>query len=250
MNKPFDLAIFAGLPIAVTNLNEASDELVAWTSERRGSLAVHLVNAYTISLTRNNTEYFNLLGKSSASLPDGRPIQSLSRLFGTSRLRQVRGPELFTEVLRKGQGLGIRHYFLGGTEEHARELVRSVERDFPNANVAGSQTPPFRTLSELEWELQLEEIKKTKPDILWVGLGTPKQDFEVARFTAVLDIPVVAIGAAFGFQAGTLREAPMWVKLLALEWLFRLVQEPKRLWKRYLVGNLVFLYLVAMRKSP
>jgi N-acetylglucosaminyldiphosphoundecaprenol N-acetyl-beta-D-mannosaminyltransferase len=154
-----------------------------------------------------------------------------------------------TEVLRRGQEAGIRHFFLGGSEELLATLVAVVRSRFPRAVIAGVYSPPFRALTTDELEGQDSLIAASSPDIVWVGLGAPKQDVEAQRITDTLGISTAAVGAAFDFLAGTKREAPVWVRQLRLEWLFRLLSEPRRLWRRYLFGGATFLHLVALELS-
>jgi len=143
------------------------------------------------------------------------------------------------------QQKGLKHYFYGGTEKTNRLLVSKLCERFPRLNVVGDFAPPLRSVGEKEDEAILEQINRVNPDILWVGLGSPKQDYWMYENRAKLDVPVmVGVGAAFDFIAGTKKQAPKWMRRSGLEWLFRLWCEPQRLWKRYLLGNTRFVYLL------
>jgi N-acetylglucosaminyldiphosphoundecaprenol N-acetyl-beta-D-mannosaminyltransferase len=158
---------------------------------------------------------------------------------------RVYGPDLMLAVLDAGRERNLRHYFYGGTAAVARDLQARVEQRFPGLVIAGSESPPFRELTEAESAAMVQRIRAARPDIVWVGLGTPRQDHFVAAYGEQLQSTLVAVGAAFDFHAGHKRQAPAWMQRAGLEWLFRLAAEPRRLWRRYVVGNPVFLFGVA-----
>ena len=204
--------------------------------------AVHLCNAYTLSLAHGQPAYRELLNRSDLNLADGQPVAWVGRRFGHSQLHSsVRGPALMQDVIDRGQERGLRHYFYGSTEEVCERLQREIERRFPAAKVAGLEAPPFRALTPDEERALVRRIREACPDIVWVGIGTPRQDQFVNEFHELLGTTLVAIGAGFDFLAGTKRVAPEWMQRFGLEWFFRLVSEPRRLWRRYLIGNAIFL---------
>ncbi|WP_370290231.1 WecB/TagA/CpsF family glycosyltransferase [Cryobacterium sp. TMN-39-2] len=203
---------------------------------------VHLANAYTIALADKSAEYRQVLARPAVNFPDGKPIGWVSRLKRHSpRLRQVRGPQLFLDVFDQGRSSGVRHYLLGSTPDVLSQLERRLRELHPGVEIVGTESPHFRPLSKTEYAEQDDRIRHSGADIVWVGLGTPKQDFEAMRLAESLPVVAIAIGAAFDFAAGTLREAPRWMTTLGLEWSYRLIREPKRLWRRYLFGNARFL---------
>ncbi|WP_370448632.1 WecB/TagA/CpsF family glycosyltransferase [Cryobacterium sp. TMB1-7] len=203
---------------------------------------VHLANAYTIALADKSAAYRQVLATPAVNFPDGKPIGWVSRLRRQSpRLRQVRGPQLFLDVFDQGRSRGTRHYLLGSTPDVLARLEVRLGDLFPGVEIVGTESPHFRALSVSEHAEQDGRIRDSGADIVWVGLGTPKQDFEAMRLANSLPIVAIAIGAAFDFAAGTLREAPPWMTALGLEWSYRLLREPKRLWRRYLFGNARFL---------
>ena len=204
--------------------------------------AVHLCNAYTLSLALKDPAYRDALNASDLNLADGQPVAFVGRRLGHRHMRSsVRGPSLMQDLLEGGQETGLRHYFYGSTTEVCEQLDRVIARKFAAAKVVGIEAPPFRTLSEAEVDSLVERIHDAKPDIVWVGLGTPRQDIFVHDFRERLGTTLVAIGAGFDYLAGTKRMAPASLQRVGLEWAFRLVSEPRRLWRRYLVGNAVFL---------
>lgn len=208
--------------------------------------AVHFANAYTISLAAHDDSYRDLLNRpDSLVMPDGRPLVWTARLAyrsdpNASRWEQVRGPEAFPEILVRTQDTDASHYFLGGTEEALNALLNAVRRHAPRASIAGWESPPFRDLGFDEQQQQDERIRQSGASIVWVGLGTPRQDWEAARIARTMPVMAIAVGAAFDFFSGNKPEAPAWMRHAGLEWLFRWMSEPRRLTKRYLVGNAIF----------
>lgn len=177
---------------------------------------------------------------------DGMPVVWLSRLKGARAIERVYGPDALLEFCRVGLSRGWRHYFYGATEETLARLVSNLCQRCPGLVVAGTYSPPFRTLTDAELQDVSERINATKPHLIWVGLGMPKQELWMHRACDMLDAPVIlAVGAAFDFHSGVVKQAPRWMQRSGLEWLFRLTQEPGRLWRRYLYTNTRFLWLVA-----
>ena len=217
--------------------------------DRGRGVAVHFANAYTISLAAHDDEYAELLNRpESLVMPDGRPVVwAAARIYAASgdlpgTWQQVCGPDTMPAILRSSQGTAVSHYFLGGSEATLTALVAQVGRRYPDARIAGWESPPFRALTEVELETQVTRIRDSGASLVWVGLGTPKQDWEVSRLADRLPVLAVAVGAAFDFMAGTKPEAPAWVRRSGLEWGFRWVSEPRRLTRRYVIGNSQFLW--------
>lgn len=235
--------------LVASSPSDAALELVELAQGGNGpGVHVHLVNAYTIALANQDAGYRHALSGTALNFPDGRPLAWVSALRGNNpKLTQVRGPTLFADILRLGEPRGLRHYLLGGTPEVLAALVTELHRRHPDLKIVGAESPPFRPLTAREQSSQDARILHSGADIVWVGLGTPKQDFEAARLASTVTALPIAIGAAFDFMAGTKAEAPAWMSQVGLEWVFRLASEPRRLWRRYLVGNLLFICAVARR---
>lgn len=178
--------------------------------------------------------------------PDGMPLVWLGRLAGHQHVDRVYGPDLMLALCAAKPG--YRHFFYGGGQGVADLLVARLRERFPQLNVAGTFTPPFRPLSEAERIETARLINAARPDIVWVGLSSPKQERWMAEMAPLLQVPVlIGVGAAFDFHAGLKPQAPRWIQRSGLEWLFRLATEPRRLWKRYLVGIPLFTALVTAR---
>ena len=241
--------VFAGMPFPHVDLDTATRALLS-PDGRTTAVPWRLVNTYCISLLGQQSGYAETLRGEGVNLADGRPVawvlDWLSRRTGSlTAPGHVRGPSFFVRVLEEGRRTGVTHYLLGGSPETLSALVAEIGRRFPGARIAGAESPPFRALTDAERAAQDARIRDSGADYVWVGLGTPRQDVEAARLARSVDRPVIAVGAAFDFLAGTRGEAPVWIQRLALEWLFRLVSEPGRLWRRYTVGLTRFAAIAA-----
>jgi N-acetylglucosaminyldiphosphoundecaprenol N-acetyl-beta-D-mannosaminyltransferase len=180
-------------------------------------------------------------------VPDGMPLVWLSRWNGFAETERVYGPDLMLAVCERSVARGWSHFFYGGGDGVAEILVARLCRRFPGLRIAGSYSPPFRPLTPEEDAKVIDEIDRSGADIVWVGLGTPKQERWMAEHRGRLDAPVlVGVGAAFDFHAGLKRQAPRWMQRAGLEWSFRLATEPRRLWRRYLRNVPLFLALVTL----
>jgi N-acetylglucosaminyldiphosphoundecaprenol N-acetyl-beta-D-mannosaminyltransferase len=216
----------------------------AWIAQRERQY-VNVCTTHTVLECRDAPELAAIVNGAGMATPDGMPLVWLGRLRGHP-VERVYGPDLLLAVCERGQAHGYRHFFYGGAPGVAETLVERLQSRFPELQVAGTYTPPFRPLEPSEEQAIAALINAVKPDIVWVGLGTPRQDYWVARFRSLLAAPVlVAVGAAFDFHAGRVRQAPLWMQRNGLEWLYRLTREPRRLWRRYILGNPRFVYLVA-----
>lgn len=222
----------------------AAAEYVVALAHTRSPVHVHLANAYTIALADRDDAYRQLLNQGQV-FADGKPISWISRLIRqVPRIQQVRGPQLFLDVLDTGRSSGVRHFLLGSTDELLQRMCALLIERFEGVEIAGSYSPPFRALNVDEITFQDALIAQSDADIVWVGLGTPKQDIEARRVALSTGRPAVAVGAAFDFSAGVRPVAPIWMQRAGLEWLFRLLSEPRRLWRRYLFGNARFIWAV------
>ncbi|NJD30014.1 MAG: WecB/TagA/CpsF family glycosyltransferase [Chloroflexi bacterium] len=176
---------------------------------------------------------------------DGVPLVWVSRRRGVGSAQRVCGPDVMLTLCDRGRASGLRHYFLGGRPGTPERLAAVLTGRFPGLLTAGTESPPFRTASEAEAQTIVDRINAAEPDVLWIGLGSPKQELwaadHAARLTARLILPV---GAAFDFHSGLVRRAPVWMRQIGLEWLFRLAREPRRLLRRYVVTNARFIALL------
>jgi len=177
--------------------------------------------------------------------PDGMPLVWLSRLYGHGHVRRVYGPDLMLALCEHSLSKGYRHFFYGGGEGMPELLANNLRRRFPGLRVVGGYSPPFRPLSGAEDERIVAAINEADPDVVWVGLSTPKQERWMTEHVGRLSAPVlIGVGAAFDFHSGLKKQAPRWMQRSGLEWLFRLATEPKRLWRRYFMNNPLFVVRV------
>ena len=186
-----------------------------------------------------------ILNAAFLNTPDGMPMVWLGRMNGAREMDRVYGPDLMLLVFELAQKKGYTHFLYGGAEGVAQELQRKMKDRFPDAKIVGVYTPPFRPLNAGEETELIRSVSEKKPDIFWVGLSTPKQEKFMAQYRDKLDATLFfGVGAAFDFHAGRVRQAPRWMQRSGLEWLFRLFCEPRRLWRRYLRNNPLFVFRV------
>jgi N-acetylglucosaminyldiphosphoundecaprenol N-acetyl-beta-D-mannosaminyltransferase len=212
-----------------------------------GSLRVHFLTVHTVVESQGNPALRSILNSAGSFVAtDGMPLVWLARLHGAREARRVCGPDMMLAVVSRGREYGLRHYFYGGAEGVPEELARRLIGRYPGLEVVGTYSPFFRQLSAEEDANVVRRINDARPDVVWVGLGSPKQEFWVAEHQGRLDAPLLlAVGAAFDFHSGTVKRAPPLLQRTGLEWLYRLAAEPRRLWRRYTVTNLKFGWLVA-----
>lgn len=197
----------------------------------------------TVIDCQNDSVYKTIINRADIVTPDGMPIVWIGRSKGYKNIQRVYGPDLMLEVCKMSQEKGYRHYFYGSAPETCHLLEAKLKERFSRLSIVGKFSPPFRELSPAEDAEIIDEINRVNPDVLWVGLGSPKQDLWMAEHQEKLHVPVMlGVGAAFDFLSGTKKQAPCWMQKVGLEWFFRLCCEPRRLWKRYLIGNTQFIY--------
>jgi N-acetylglucosaminyldiphosphoundecaprenol N-acetyl-beta-D-mannosaminyltransferase len=226
-----------GVRIDALTIDDAVARLVS--GEARG--AIHLCNAYTLSLASRDERIASVLDGGRLNLPDGMPLVWIARWLGLRHMTgRVFGAELMELSMVAGSSRGVRHFLYGSTPEVIRALEVALTRRCPGAVIVGSEAPPFGDFDGPTLDAATKRFVDAGADVVWVGLGTPKQDVVTAAFAERSDLTFVAVGAAFDFIAGTKPMAPRAMRDHGWEWLFRLLTEPRRLWRRYLIGNTVF----------
>lgn len=244
-----------GTGISAINPVDAQETIDGWIArgERR---YVCVANVHSVMEAHRDPLLRTVMNGSGLTTPDGMPLVWLLRHAGHANASRVYGPDLMLDVCRRSVAAGHRHFFLGGGHGVADKMAERLCSRIPGLQVVGTLSPPFRPLTPDEDEALVESVNAAAPDIVWVGLGAPKQELWMAAHRSRLDAPVlIGVGAAFDFHAGTVPQAPAVLQRAGLEWAFRLVKEPRRLWFRYLVYNPWFVVLVAARhwsrrKSP
>ena len=205
-------------------------------------IAVHFANAYNIALAEYDRRYQELMNQGDYVFTDGTPVVWVGKKLHPNQVwERVYGPDVTEWILHNSDPEKIFHYFLGSTPETMEKLQSQIKTRFPLAQVVGYECPPFREPSESELAERDKRIEESGATLVWVGLGTPKQDYEVQRIARSLPVTAIAVGAAFDFIAHTVPQAPRWMQNSGLEWSYRLAREPRRLAKRYFWGNPQFI---------
>jgi N-acetylglucosaminyldiphosphoundecaprenol N-acetyl-beta-D-mannosaminyltransferase len=229
----------------------SSEEVVRTVHEWRQSARrgyVVLTNPHSVLTCRRDPRMAEATAAASLTLPDGVGIILAARILGHRHQGRVAGPSLMLRLCDWGRPYGYRHYFYGGAEGVAERLAANLSNRYPGLDVAGTSCPPFRQLSPEEDRRTLEQINASMPDVLWVGLGAPKQEKWILDHADRITAPVmIGVGAAFDFHAGRVPWAPPWVRRFGLEWAYRLACEPTRMWRRNLDSPL-FLLAVLRQK--
>lgn len=238
----------AALPFRVATCDAAAQEVIALARSRVAE-PVRLANAYSIASASSSSRYMAVMSGPGINYPDGFPVVVFMRLFSRSlRPERVRGPSLFRAVLDKSRDSGLRHMFIGATSDTLDRLVARIQSEYPGVNIGGVYSPPFESVSDSYIDNIAEAAIRHDCDVVWIGLGTPKQDIVAAKLAEKVGAPCIGVGAAFDFVAGTVPEAPLVLQRLGMEWMYRLLSEPRRLWRRYTVGNVQFLLAVMRSK--
>ena len=236
-----------GVGISAISMDDAvrmSDGLIA--SNGKGYVCVTGVHGVTEA--QNDPEFRKILNESFLTTPDGMPMVWIGKLRGFSNMTRVYGPDFMVELCRAGAERGYTHFLYGGKDGVVDHLRRALEEKIPGVRIVGAYTPPFRALTQDEENTLLQMVSRIRPDIFWIGLSTPKQERFMARYWDKLDTKMmVGVGAAFDLHTGNMKDAPDWMKQAGLQWLHRLCQEPKRLWKRYLINNPIFVYRMCLQ---
>jgi len=232
-------------PIWVSAITFERALRLALAARQRGDkLSFHFCSVNGVVESARNPALQMALEHASVAAPDGMPLVWLGRLAGY-RVERVCGPDFMPQLLDRGRAEHYRHFLYGGANGVAEQLAQRMTERLPGLIIVGTDTPPFRPLTAEENDAAIERINAADPDCLWLGVSTPKQDIWLYENRERINAPVVlAVGAAFDFLSGSRTRAPHWMQRFGLEWSFRLIAEPRRLWRRYTVVNLQFIGLV------
>jgi N-acetylglucosaminyldiphosphoundecaprenol N-acetyl-beta-D-mannosaminyltransferase len=238
-----------GVGVSTVTPDMAIDTLAGWI-ERRERRYVCVTGVHGVMESQRDPGLLEIHNDSGLTVPDGMPMVWACRRVGADWVSRVYGPDLMRSVCARGATVGWRMFLYGATPEILERLARTLRQSYPGLQIVGSISPPFRPLTDSERDEVVAEINAAEPDIVWVGLSTPKQERWMSENRAALSAPVLAgVGAAFDLVSGTKRHAPPWLQGVGLEWLYRLVQEPRRLWRRYARNNPMFIFSV-IRRPP
>lgn len=234
--------------INVTNMSDTIKYIGEHLDDLRGKY-ICVSNVHTTVMSYENEEYRKIQNSAAMALPDGAPLSSYSRRKGYKQAQRVTGPDLMLELFAISKEKGYRHYFYGATEETLQSMREVLERDYPGIEIAGMYAPPFRALTSQEDAQIVAKINESRPDFIWIGLGAPKQEEWMYQHMGQLQGVLIGVGAGFDYLAGYIKRAPRWMQRMSLEWLYRLLQDPKRLWRRYFTSNVKFICLTRMDKK-
>ncbi len=237
-----------GVGVSAIDMGQALQVISEWISEAQPGY-VCVCTVHGIMDCRRSEDLRAIFNAAGLVTPDGMPLVWLARRR-FPHVSRVYGPDLMLAELERSESTGHRHFFYGGSAGVGTRLVERMRARFTGLKVAGVMEPPFGTLDELCTTETADAINRSEADVVWVGVGSPKQERWMARMRPMLTAPVlIGVGAAFDFHSGTVRQAPRWMQRSGLEWLFRLSSDPRRLWRRYVIDNPWFLWEVLLQET-
>ena len=235
-----------GIKVHATRMDRAVARLqTAVADGEKGYVCVTGVQGVMEAQMDSNLK--RIINRALLNIPDGRPTVWVGWLRGLFQMRQVTGPTMMLQICALSPEKGYKHFFYGGNDGVADQLKAALIQRFPGLNVVGTYTPPFRPLTADEEADLTRKVAELKPDFFWVGLSTPKQERFMDEYIQKLDAKLMlGVGAAFDMHTGRIKDAPYWMKFTGIQWMHRIYQDPKRLWKRYLVNNPKFVYRITL----
>ena len=204
-------------------------------------------NVHVVITASEDPDYLDIQNRAALVMPDGGPLATVGRRRGYKQMKRTTGPSYMGEIFKVSAERGYRHYFYGSTEETLKKLHHALTEQYPGIQIAGMYSPPFRPMTEEEDKAIVEHINAVSPDFLWVGLGAPKQERWMAQHQNRVKSLMVGVGAGFDYYAGNIKRAPKWMQDCNLEWVYRLMQDPRRLFSRYWHTNMKFIWNAVLR---
>jgi len=236
-----------GIRVDLVQIPDVVRQMQSWIQERRGSRYIAVTGMHGVTEAQNDPSFKAVLNAAALVVPDGMPLVWLARLRGYPLKRRVYGPELMLTFCAQTAQCGYRHFLYGGAPGVPEQLAGTLTSRFPGLQIAGTHSPPFRPLNPEDDERIAEMINDARPHVLWVGLSTPKQERWMYEHRDVLNVPVMlGVGAAFDLVTGRVKQAPAWMREHGIEWFYRFIQEPRRLWRRYFIGGSKFVGYVML----
>lgn len=236
-----------GIELTISNLSAISEILLEKIDDLRGRY-ICISNVHTTVMAHENMWYRRVQNEALLAVPDGKPLVLACKRNGFRNAQRIAGPDLMPLMIELSQGKGYKHFFYGSTDETLGYLKKNLLKQYPDMKIAGMYAPPYRTLTSEEDSEIIDKINAVNPDYIWVGLGAPKQEIWMNQHMGKVNGLMLGVGAAFDFHAGTVKRAPRWMQEWCLEWFYRLLQDPKRLFKRYLKTNSKFIWLTLLKK--
>ena len=237
-----------GVRYCVAKTEEAVRHVINHLDELKGKY-ICFSNVHTSVMAREHRDYAAVLNSAALVFPDGEPIATLERLKGFIDAERVAGPDFMAHMFSDTTDGRITHYFYGSTEENLKLLEENLTRKYPGIVIKGLYSPPFRDISPEEDQEDIDRINSSGADLVWIGLGAPKQEIWMKAHKDKINAVMLGVGAGFDFHAGSIERAPIWMQKIGLEWLYRLFKDPKRLFKRYIVTNVKFVWYILFGRS-
>jgi N-acetylglucosaminyldiphosphoundecaprenol N-acetyl-beta-D-mannosaminyltransferase len=243
---PLEYHHILGMRVDATSYEDATQRILAWAQQRE-SKCVCAANVHMTMETYDNPKFAQVVNNADLVTPDGMPLVWALRALGVKSASRVYGPTLTLDVCQAAASMGISIALYGGTPDSLAAFTDFLEQRFPNINIVCQISPPFRQLTTQEDADYTRQIVESGAQIVFVGIGCPRQEFWIAQHKNRIPAVMLGVGAAFDFHSGRVKQAPIWMQKIGLEWLFRLKMEPKRLWKRYFKHNPRFLIFFFMQ---
>lgn len=232
-----------GVHVSATNMQETLLYIKTNLRNLSGQY-ICVCNVHTTVMSYENLEYKRIQNSAIMVLPDGAPLSVIGRRRGFANMERVTGPDLMGEIFKISVNNGYRHFFFGSTIETLNSLSVKLKKEYPGIQIVGMYSPPYGIINNTENLEIIEVINKSKADYVWIGLGAPKQEIWMAQHVGLIKGVMIGVGAGFDYYAGNIKRAPIWMQKICLEWLYRLCQEPLRLFERYFRTNFKFIYLI------
>jgi len=236
------MGIILGSRIDPTSYEDACDRIQNWVAARTSCYIV-AANVHVVMTAYWHSDYQKIINDAALVTPDGMPLVWGLRSLGAKHQPRVYGPDLMLAWCDRAAQLGLPIYLYGSKSETLARLEHNLKQRFPDLEIAGSYAPPFGEIGPETLAVDLDRIRASGASVVFVGLGCPKQEYWMSQAVGKLDVVMIGVGAAFDFASGQVSQAPRWMMRLGLEWLYRLLQEPQRLWRRYLINNPMFVIL-------
>lgn len=235
---------FYSVPLYSGSFHKVIDTISKWIHQKTKSY-VCVVSVHGIVEAYHDKKFLRILQHARLAVPDGMPLVHVGKLFGQSGTTRIYGPDLFLGICEEAEKKQFRVFFYGTTVKTLEKMKKHIQQIYPHLMIVGLHAPPFRPLLSYEISRERDYIRSRKPQIIFVGLSTPKQELWMAKnYSSFSGCTCIGVGAAFDFIAATKKQAPYWMRRTGLEWMFRFSQEPKRLWKRYVFCMLLFPYFL------
>jgi len=243
MNNKIKEEPILGVKVAVTDMNQVVNFICKNIKDLSGKY-ICVSNVHTTVMSYEDSDYKKIQNSAALRLPDGGPLSSVQRKRGYKDAQRVTGPDLMKRLFEESENNQLKHFFYGSTLETLSTLETKLKEKYPKLKIVGKYSPPFRKLTIDEDKKIVEEINNSNADIVWIGLGAPKQEIWMNEHEGKVTGVMIGVGAGFDYHAGNIKRAPKWMQKCNLEWAYRLCQDPKRLFQRYVKTNFKFIKLV------